>query len=241
MNNYNSVVGKIAGKLQDSNMQRHMGIMDKGISSEKEKMIQRIIDYEYNEFIRLIYLTTLTNREKYLDGEMVKKHFSTSEDDLIPIFKKINDDCLDDPSLSNSITNGTPYAKKIGSEQNQIYYYIPNHASSITHDVVMDLIYLPTINDEPNKFRIDVKEMPSTTYPYLNFSVDIGDDGSINYNKPMIIDKPNKDDDSITRTPTDMSSAHIKFNEAGVKAVSDVLVDLFKKTGIKEDSDNKKM
>ena len=86
MSIYNSYVGQLASDLQDSNMQKHMGSISSDVSRESREFKQKIIDYEFDELIRLIYLTALGDRDRYLDGDILKKHFLDNEDDLIPIF-----------------------------------------------------------------------------------------------------------------------------------------------------------
>ena len=121
----------------------------------------------------------------------------------------------------------------MGTKKDEVLFYLPNKTSSIRHDVEMNLLYIPSISkDEPNKFRIDVKE--HNDYPYLNFSVDIMDDGTIKYNDPAIVDKDSNG--NITKTITDINNAHIRFNEDAIMHVRDVLVDIMKKTGIIEEN-----
>ena len=240
MSIYNSYVGQLASDLQDSNMQKHMGSISSDVSRESREFKQKIIDYEFDELIRLIYLTALGDRDRYLDGDILKKHFLDNEDDLIPIFLKMNEDSLNDPDFTNAIANNSVYYKKIGSEKDNVLFYIPGRTSSMGHDVFMDIVYFPSRNEEElNRFRINVKEKPAMGYPYLNFSVDIFDNGDIKYLKPMIIDK--KEDGTIIKTPTDMSSAHISFNRDGVIALRDVFMDIFEKARIKDNTSGKRM
>ena len=83
-----------------------MGTMSDEKSPERAKILQNIINYEYNEFINYIYMTALGNFEKYYDGKILKNHLNVCEQDLIPIFTKMNEDCLDDPEFSKSISSG---------------------------------------------------------------------------------------------------------------------------------------
>ena len=240
MNNYNSYVGKIAEGLQSSNMQRHMGSMTNDVSPERAKILENIINYEKENFVRLVYETALGNREKYQDGRVLNDYFIGNENDLVTIFTKMNEDSLDDPEFSNAIVNKTLYAKKIGCEERDIYFYNHSGIGSIKHLVTMDLLFIPSAElDVPNKFRIDVKEYlaEKNKYPYLNFSVDIGDDGSINYNEVVVIGKDNAG--NITKNMADISMGHVKFNENNLPAIRDVFMNIFEKTGIKEDVSSK--
>ena len=77
-------------------------------------------------------------------------------------------------------------------------------------------------------------------YPYINFSVDIGDDEGITYNQPLLVEQKKKDDNVIvTKIPSDMSLAHISFNEKGLEGLQEMFMYLFEKTGIKEDNKDK--
>lgn len=243
MNNYNSYVGKLASNLESNNMQKHMGTMTDNVSSKHGKILQNIIDYECNEFINLIYKTALGNNEKYYDGEPIKHFFIENEQDLLSIFSKINEDCLNDPEFSNAIVNGKLYTKNMGTKRDYVLYHLPNHVGSVSNDIYMNLLYIPSkSHEQPNKFRIDVKEClgGKQEYPYINFSVDIGDDESIVYNQPTIVNKQNKEEDSsITRTPSDMSAAHIYFNEKGIESLKEMFMYLFEKANIKENTSNK--
>ena len=74
MSNYNSYIGNLASDLQDSNMQNHLRSTIVDVSVNARNLREKLIDYEYKELIRLIYLTALGNRDRYLDGEILKKH-----------------------------------------------------------------------------------------------------------------------------------------------------------------------
>ena len=240
MNNYNSYVGKIAEGLQSSNMQRHMGSMTNDVSPERQKILDNIIDYERRNFVRLVYETALGNQEKYQDGRVLNDYFAGNENDLVPLFIKMNEDSLDDPEFSKAINSNTLYAKNIGCEERDIYFYNHNGIGSTKHNATMDLLFIPSsAPDVPNKFRIDVKEylVENSNYPYLNISVDIGDDGSITYNEAAIIAKDNEG--NITKTPADINMAHIKYNENNLPVIRDTFMNIFEKTGIKEDVNNK--
>ena len=244
MSNYNNYVRGLADSLEKSNMQMHMGTMTDDISSNHKEILQHIIDYEYNNFILLVYEASLGNNEKFFDGDLLKSFFVENERDLITIFSKMNEDCLNDPEFSKAIVNGKLYSKNIGSKKTDVLYYPPESLmGSKKNKVIMDLLYVPSISSEqPNRFRIDVKEIlnQSNDYPYINFNVDIGDDGSITYNQPVLINKQDNNS-NIVEIPSDMSQSHICFNEKGIEALSYMFMYLFEKTGIKENIDNKKM
>lgn len=244
MSNYNSYVGSLASSLESSNMQKHMGTMTDDISPRHREILQHFIDYDFSGFVTLIYRTTLGRKEEYWDGQRVKRFFVNHEEDFVPMLSKINEDCLNDPELSKAIVSGELYAKDLGNEVDYIHYYPPHHVGSVDDTAYMHLLYVPSASPEqPNRFRIDVKQVlrEEKDEPYINFSVDFGDDGSIKYNQPVLIRQPNKDDDtSITITPCDMSLAHIQFNEEGVKNIQDTFMYIFEKTGIKDDTDIKR-
>lgn len=243
MSKYSNYIGSLVGDLQSGNMQKHMGTMTDDMSPRHREILQHLIDYEYSNFISLIYKAALGSNEKYRNPELLKHFFIKNERDFIPIFEKMNEDCLNDSEFSNAIVNGELYSKNMGTERDHVLYYPPHHIGSVSNDVYMDLLYIPSASPEqPNKFRIDTKERLNgdEEYPYINFSVDIGDDESITYNQPIIVDKKNKDDDSsITKTPSDMSSAHIYFNKDGIEGLREMFMYLFEKTGIKEDTNKK--
>lgn len=243
MSNYNSYVGKLASSLESSNMQKHMGTMTDDMSPRHREILKKLIDYEYRGFISLIYNAALGNNQKYWDGELLKQFFVKNERDFLPIFLKMNEDCLNDPEFSKAIVNNELYAKNMGMEKADVLYYPPHHIGSVSNRVHMNLLYVPSASlEQPNRFRIDVKEFleKDEGYPYINFSVDIGDDEGITYNQPLLVEQKKKDDNVIvTKIPSDMSLAHISFNEKGLEGLQEMFMYLFEKTGIKEDNKDK--
>ena len=238
MSSYDNYVGKLASDLQSSNMQRHMGTMTDNPSSEREDIIQGIKRYEYNTFTRLIYETVLGRFERYYDGKELNDCLIENERDLIPIFSKMNEDCLEDPEFSKALANKTLYTKEMAKENDHVLFYEKKRVWSISHDIYMKLLYVPSqAPDKPNAMRLEAGEQleERKEYPYITFSVDIGDDGSITYNEPMIIEKKMVDGkEEIVNTPSDMSHSHIYFSDKGVEATRDVFMTIFEKAGIKE-------
>ena len=240
MSNY---IGKLVNNLQNSNMQKHMGKITDEISPRHEEISNNIVNYEYQKFIDYIFKTALDNRGKYYQGQELREWFNQNADDLIPIFTKMNEDCLNDSEFSNAIFNGTIYTKNMGYKNDYVLFNNPIKTGSSKHGVVMNLLFIPSITPEqPNRFRIDVKEQlqENHEYPFISFSVDIADDGSITYNQPEIVDKHKQNDDEIiVKRTSDMSLSHLKFNDIGINNIGNILMEIFEKTGIKEDTSNK--
>lgn len=233
MSGYNNYVGKIAGNLEKSNMQMHMGTLNNDISPERKKALQNIIKYEFDVFIGLIFKTALGSSKKYANGELLHRYFQENERDLVPIFATMNEECLENPDFSKAIVSGEEYTKNI-KERNYVLFSAPQNIESVNHEIVIKLLYVPsTSNDLPNRFRIDISEpiYMQSKYSILNYSVDIGDDGSITYNEPMITSE------GITK-PADKNQVHISFNPVNINRIRDVFIELFMKCGIKEDSEH---
>ena len=226
----NNFVGKIASDLQSSNMQRHMGTMENGVSRERAKALQGILNFEFQTFMRLLYQTVLGDHEKYWDGRILNEYLKDNEDDLIPFFTKINDECLDDPMFSEAIARKEEYKKDIYSEPDEVLFYPKGSSWSVTRKVNTDVSYIPSAREGmPNIFRIEVKEkLSQEEYPYIDFGVEIGDDGSINQYGPVIVDWNSK-------IKTSMNNVHILFNEGSLEALRDTLIKICKKAGIKEE------
>lgn len=244
MSSYNNFIGKLASDQQNSNMQRHMGTMTDNISSTRQRILQNIINYEYSQFTRLIYETALGRHERYYEGKQLNNYLLNNENDLIPIFSTMNEDVLNDPEFSKALVNKTLYTKELAKEEDHILFYIPKKAGSICHDIYMKLLYVPSQSpDKPNAMRLEAGEqlLENREYPYITFSVDIGDDGSITYNEPIMVEKRVRNDkEEIIYTPSDMSYARLYFSDKGVQAVRDTLMTVFEKAGIKEETSNKK-
>lgn len=238
MSGYNNMVGKIASKLEDNNMQGHMNELAGNISPKRSKTIKNIVDNEYFSFINGVFETALYTIDDNDNSDALKRVYEQFEDDLIPIFKEIDERCLDDERFSKCLARGELYSKTIGSNRNQVLFYPPGKDNPVKHDVVMKLLYIPSASpNEGNRFRIDVVENLSniSNYPYINFSVDINDDGKIVYNEPVKIEL--NWGEGRKMTPVDWNSVHVKVSQ-NIEAVRDVLMDIFTKTGIKVNSDS---
>ncbi len=244
MAGYNNVIGNIVRDLQNGNMQKHMGTMGGEISSNRQRILQDILNYEFAAFTRYLYETALGRHERYYDGKLLKAYLEKNEDDLLPIFGKVNEEALNDPELSKALANGYLYTKEMAEEKDHILFYVPKKVGSISHDIYMKLLYVPSQSpDKPNAMRLEAGEQleEGKDYPYITFSVDIGDDGSLTYNDPMIIEKKEVDGkEVITNTPASMDDTRICFSDKGIEAIRDVFMNIFEKTGIKEEIGNKK-
>ena len=244
MAGYSNVIGNIVSDLQNSNMQKHMGTMTGNISSERQRILQNIINYEYATFTRLIYETVLGRHERYYDGKQLNNYLLNNERDLIPIFSQMNEDVLNDPELSKALVNGELYTKEMAEENDHILFYVPKKVGSIRHDIYLKLLYVPSQSpDKPNAMRLEAGEQleEGKEYPYITFSVDIGDDGSITYNDPLLIEQEIVDGkETITKTPSSMGPSRIYFSDEGIEAVRNTFMTIFEKAGIKEEMSNKK-
>ena len=234
MSGYNNFIGKLKDDLQNDNMQKYMRNFAKEDSSEKKKILDGIVKYEYDTFITLIYNTICDNYNAFENGDRLRNYFNENEDDIIPIFERINEECLEDPEFSKSIQNGNLYSKKLGTEKDDVIFYVPNQVNSITHNISMDLSYIPSNKpNDLNMFRLDFKEkLTDIEYPYYNICIDITEDGNIIYHNPVEVK-----DNSLTSTPININDTHITITD-GINSVRDVLVQVFEKAGIKEDVSN---
>ena len=238
MAGYNNYVGKIAGDLEKSNMQMHMRGMSGETPEGKKKILQSLIDYELSDFIYLIYDIITDHKDNEYDIETLSRFFTKNESDFIPLFTKMNEDCLNDPKFSEAIVNGELYTKKMGTRRDWLIYYPSRSGTgSVTHEAKMDLLYSPTIYDViPNKFRLEFTEVLNTNgeYPYITFSIDIGDDGSISFNEPIICDKQERNGEIvIVNKPSDMSKTHFILSN-DIEIICNGFKTIFEKCGIKE-------
>ena len=156
----------------------------------------------------------------------------------------LNEDVLNDPELSKALVNGELYTKEMAEENDHILFYVPKKVGSIRHDIYLKLLYVPSQSpDKPNAMRLEAGEQleEGKEYPYITFSVDIGDDGSITYNDPLLIEQEIVDDkETITKTPSSMGPSRIYFSDEGIEAVRNTFMTIFEKAGIKEEMSNKK-
>ena len=239
MSSYGNYVTKLAINMQSSNMQRHMGENSTyGLTSEREKILDNISKYIFKVFVDSIY-RKITNQKIEEDSEnFLVEYFNDNERDLLPVFSKINEDCLNDPEFSKAIVKQLPYMKKIDTVKDNVMFYVPSRVDSVSHETKMDLLFLPSIsNIDNNKFRLEFYERLSNTsfYPYIKFSIDFTDDKEIIFNKPEIIDLDNRlDMNSIKKIPATMSDTHIKIDD-DLKPISDCFMNVFSKCGIIED------
>ena len=241
MSTYTNFATKLAMTQESGNMQRYLGTLSGSERPEYRKLLKEIDDYECSEFVSHVHRAATGIHEAYFNARNLIRMYIEGEDVLNPLLSRINEDCLNDPLFSKALINGDFYAKEIGSEHSQLLYYPENSYNSKYNDLDFTLLFIPSAsNNEPNKFRINLVEhlAGEQEYPLISVSVDIGDDGSISYPQPTLSDKD--EESNIVSVPTDMSRTHIRFNEKGIDALKDMFGYVFEKTGLKENTENKR-
>lgn len=238
MSLFSGYATKLAMDLQNSNMQMHMGNFTGYPSQERKHLLDRIIDYTYETFIQEIYDIAIGRRTWDYNEDTLSNYFIENQDDLVPIFSQMNEDCLNDPDFSKAIVNHEQYTKSVGVVNDKILFYLPGRPDSISHKIKMNLLYIPSIdNDEPNKFRLEFTEQLSISdvYPYITFSVDFLDNGKIVINDPIMYEI---DEDKVEKRVASMADTHIRISD-DLHVIRNGFMTLFEKCGITEDINQK--
>lgn len=232
----NSIATKYAINLSNENMQLQLKTLSDNPRNEYYELLKEILDNEKDELVARVFYASRGTNKAYLHGERLIKMFQESEDCLIPLLSDFNEECLNDPAFTQAILNGASYEKLIGTFRRDVLYYPPHSVDSKHNKSEMNLLYVPSrADDEPNRYRIEMVEhlAGQEEYPMISFSVDIGDDGSVTYNQPILSDKESEEADIIS-VPCDMSRTHINLNEKGIEALREMFGYIFEKTSTKD-------
>lgn len=162
---------------------------------------------------------------KYANQESdiyLKEYYETFKEDLIPLFARINEECLNDPEFSSKLIKKEEYVKKIGSS-------ISLASISPIRRLKKEILYIPaSAPDEPNIFRLVAKEeIEASEYPYHIITTDICDDGTIKTTPPLRVES------SGISQPVNLEETKIEVKD-DIFTTQEILKDLFEKAGIKE-------
>ena len=219
-----SFVGELASRQAAHNVQ--MGLKGNEITGEHAKELEKIENYEHQEFFDLIIAN--------MYGDCPEKKAELSENLESTSFyfasklANMNEECLNDPKFSEALTKGTMYAKTLGGAEISIcdnngkleYWSMSTGKERLT--VLMKVAFVPsTSQEEPNRIRfsLDQQVYPDAEYPFIHVDIDMGDDGSLAC-QPFKIETDEKHPIDISATGIDL-----KGLEAVQKAVNKLYAD----------------
>lgn len=252
MSNYNSYVGALASQEEKSTIQKYEGNLGNDPNSKRREILDKeLYNYSNISFVNLLFAATFKNIHSYMPGDL-PTWFHENENDIVSRFSKLNEDCLSDEAFSQAIKTGKLYTKKIGETTDEVYFRPNAHdiSGSIVHEAKLDMFYIPSKDsNSPNIIKLEVKEFlcdrvssQEGRVPFIKYSVEFGDSGSILTNKPVMVIGQRAGDKivELVSANCDISSSHIEVDrgnlskKSGIYIVRDVLMELFEKSGIKE-------
>lgn len=218
MSTYNNKVAKIAEQEQKATVQKELGKASGVLTPTAHERLKNIVFDEYYAFIEELFESAFY-KDKDNEECNLRKSFKGNEDDIIPIFREMIGRCINEQESSKPINP----ERIMGSVRDEV------RCGNKTHYVVMKMFFIPAKSGSINKFRFEVVEKlkSMSNYPFIKFSVDIDEDGSITYNKPSEVNI-----NHIVK-PAEKENVNIKISKH-IEEVRDVLVDLFNKVGIKK-------
>ena len=224
MGRYETEAMGLASAQATSTMQNYM---NENSGSHKSAFDQ--FRETYNERVLSDFCKRILNNvySKYANQESeayLKEYYENFIEDIVPIFERINEECLNDPAFSSQLIKGEEYSKRIGTDISLV-------AFSPVRKLEKEMLYVPSSSqDQPNIIRLIAKEqIGSDEYPCYMITTDICDDGTIKTTPPQRMES------AEIGEPVNMEETKIEVKD-DIFTTQEVLMDLFQKAGIKEQS-----